>query len=52
MINDSIDTYYKDINGDQGLVVEYHPNIEFKSYESEDIRKALNIIIRRIIKKN
>ena len=51
LINDSIDTYYKDINGNQGLVVEYHPNIEFQSYKSEDIRKALKHYYKKNYKK-
>lgn len=41
LINEKIDFYYQSINGESGLFVKYQPNIEFSSYDSEDMRKVL-----------
>lgn len=50
-VNNSIDKYYKDINGNSGLLVEYHPNIEFDSYDKESIRKTLEHYYKKNYKK-
>lgn len=50
-INQTINTYYKDINGEVGLVVEYQPNIEFSSYDNESIRKCLKHYYKKNYKK-
>ena len=50
-VNKSINTYYKDINGEEGLFVKYEPNIEFDSYDSEEIRKTLKHYYKKNYKK-
>lgn len=50
-VNQTINTYYKDINGEVGLVVEYQPNIEFSSYDNESIRKCLKHYYKKNYKK-
>ena len=41
LINLYIDKYYNDISLDRGLIVKYVPNIIFKDFEYETIRKSL-----------
>ena len=50
-INQYIDIYYNDITKEKGLTIEYHPNIEFKSFDDEDIRKALKHYYKKNFKK-
>lgn len=50
-VNQNIDFYYKQINGESGLIVDYHPNIEFPSFASEDIRKTLKHYYKKNYKK-
>lgn len=50
-VNKSINTYYKDINGEEGLIVKYEPNIELASYDSEEIRKSLKHYYKKNYKK-
>ena len=49
--NNHLNTYYKNINGEVGLVVEYQPNIEFSSYDNESIRKCLKHYYKKNYKK-
>ena len=51
LINESINTYYKDINGEVGLLVRYEPNIEFSDYDGETIRKTLKHYYKKNYKK-
>lgn len=51
LINESINTYYKDINGEVGLLVRYEPNIEFSDYAGETIRKTLKHYYKKNYKK-
>ena len=51
LINKNINIYYKNINNEEGIFVRYEPNIEFNSYESEDIRKALKHYYKKNYKK-
>ncbi len=41
LIGQTIDYYYREITGISGLKVFYEPNIDFESYEYEDLRKKL-----------
>ena len=50
-VNEHIDFYYKQINGEVGLVVDYQPNIEFSSYGSEEMRKTLKHYYKKNYKK-
>ncbi len=40
-VNLSIHSFYQDISGEEGIKVCYLPNVEFKDYDSETIRKTL-----------
>ena len=51
LVNETINTYYKGINGEVGLVVEYQPNIEFSSYDGEKMRKVLKHYYKKNYKK-
>ena len=51
LVNETINTYYKGINGEVGLVVEYQPNIEFSSYDGEEMRKVLKHYYKKNYKK-
>ena len=46
-INLSINQYYQDISLDEGVVVQYIPNIEFDSYDSESIRKKMKHFFKK-----
>ena len=50
-VNENIDTYYKKINGETGLLVKYQSNIEFSSYDSEEMRKKLKHYYKKNYKK-
>ena len=41
LININIDKYYKDISKESGLSVKYTPNVDFKDYSEENLRKRL-----------
>ena len=47
LINLNINNYYKDIMGNNDIVVKYIPNIDIDSYEYEDIRKKLKHIFKK-----
>ena len=51
LVNKNINTYYKEISGEEGLIVKYLPNIELSSYDSEDIRKTLKHYYKKNYKK-
>ena len=51
LINNNINSYYNDISGENGIVVKYEPNIEFESFESEEIRKTLKHYYKKNYKK-
>ncbi|MDD5888205.1 MAG: DNA replication/repair protein RecF [bacterium] len=46
-INQNIDRYYKEISGIGGLKVCYVPNIEFDSYEYEDLRRKMKHVFKK-----
>ena len=50
-VNSSINTYYQKINGECGIVIKYEPNIEFNSYDDEEIRKTLKHYYKKNYKK-
>ena len=50
-VNSSINTYYQKINGKCGIVIKYEPNIEFNSYDDEEIRKTLKHYYKKNYKK-
>ena len=50
-MNSSINTYYQKINGECGIVIKYEPNIEFNSYDDEEIRKTLKHYYKKNYKK-
>ena len=41
LVNLSINSFYKDISGEDGITIQYLPNIELDNYDSETIRKKL-----------
>lgn len=47
LVNQKINDYYKEITGVAGLNVCYEPNVEFESYEYEDLRKKLKHIYKK-----
>ena len=46
-INLSINYYYHDISGQDGILVRYVPNINFDEYDSESLRKKLKHIFKK-----
>ena len=51
MINNSINNYYKEIVGSEGLKVEYVPNIDIVDYEYESLRKTMKHIYKKYYQK-
>ncbi len=51
LVNENIDSYYKQINGECGLFIKYQPNIDFSSYDGEELRKALKHYYKKNYKK-
>ena len=51
MINNSINKYYKEIVGSEGLKVEYVPNIDIVDYEYENLRKKMKHIYKKYYQK-
>lgn len=47
LVSRRIDDYYKEITGVSGLKIFYDPNIDFESYEYEDIRRKLKHIYKK-----
>ena len=47
LIDQKIDFYYKEIADVGGLKIVYLPNVEFESYEYEDLRKKLKYIYKK-----
>ena len=47
LIDQKIDFYYKEIADVGGLKIVYLPNVEFESYEYEDLRKKLKHIYKK-----
>lgn len=46
-VNININNYYYDISLDNGISIQYIPNVEFKDYEYETIRKRLKHIYKK-----
>lgn len=46
-INENIDIYYEKIFGINGLKIKYVPNIEFNSFDDEEMRKRMKYIFKK-----
>ncbi len=51
LINENIHLIYEKITKESGLVVKYEPNIEFNSFDKEELRKKLKYTFKKNYKK-
>lgn len=47
LVNNNIDTYFKEISNTSGLKIVYLPNVEFSSYDSNSIKEKLKNVFEK-----